>query len=357
MIGSVLRSAFAFVVCILIAELGGGGLGQLAGAATAYYLAAAFSCREIWRGPRAPIDVAKLKLFFWLGLSVTAAGFLFTFQLSLDRLFIAWRFGDSEAGLYGASADVVRQIILIPAGSVAAAAFPLTVRVFTTGSAEETRRQLERTAELLLTVLAPAAVGLALTAPYLISFLLGPAFRSTAMAVMPILAFAWLFQSISQTYINVSFHLALKQSLSIPHALAALSVNALCLWPLTSYFGPVGAAWSLMASEAVGVLAGLLLTRRAHPLPLILAPVRRLAIACGWMAVGVLGLERLLPNHSAGAFIALASAGALIFVAIGFVLNICDASHRRRSAHRRRDGELAWPPRGVKRGRVCSRPR
>ena len=68
MIGSVLRSAFAFVVCIVIAELGGGGLGQLAGAATAYYLAAAFNCREIWRGPRAPIDVGKLKLFFWLGL-------------------------------------------------------------------------------------------------------------------------------------------------------------------------------------------------------------------------------------------------------------------------------------------------
>ena len=226
MIGSVLRSAFAFGVCIVIAKLGGGGLGQLAGAATAYYLAAAISGREIWRGPRAPIDVGKLKLFFWLGLSVTAAGFLFTFQLSLDRLFIAWRFGDSEAGLYGASADVVRQIILIPAGSVAAAAFPLTVRVFATGTAEETRRQLERSAELLLTVLAPAAVGLALTAPYLISFLLGPAFRATAMSVMPILAFAWLFQSISQTYINVSFHLSMKQSLSIPHALATLIVNA-----------------------------------------------------------------------------------------------------------------------------------
>ena len=325
MIGTVLRSAFAFGVCILIAEFGGGGLGQLAGAAVAYYLAAAINGREIWRGPRAPIDLGKLKLFFWLGLSVTAAGFLFTFQVSLDRLFIAWRFGDSEAGLYGASADVVRQIILIPAGSVAAAAFPLTVRVFATGTAEETRRQLERTAELLLTVLAPAAVGLALTAPYLISFLLGPAFRSTATTVMPILAFAWLFQSISQTYINVSFHLALKQSLSIPHALAALSINALCLWPLTSHFGLAGAAWSLMISEAVGALAGLLLTRRAHPLPLILAPIGRLAIACGWMAVGVLGLERLMPNYSAGAFIALAAAGAFIYVAVALMLNICNS--------------------------------
>ena len=72
------------------------------------------------------------------------------------------------------------------------------------------------------------------------------------------------------------------------------------------------------------MLAGLLLTRRAHPLPLILAPIRRLVIACGWMTVGVLGLERLMPNYTASAFVALASAGAFIFVAVGFVLNICE---------------------------------
>jgi hypothetical protein len=38
----------------------------------------------------------------------------------------------------------------------------------------------------------------------------------------------------------------------------------------------------------------------------------------------VLGLERLMPNYSAGAFAALASAGALIFVAVGLMLNICE---------------------------------
>jgi hypothetical protein len=165
-IGAAMRSATAFLVCIGIAELGGGGLGQLGGAALAYFVSAAISARAIWRGPRAKIDWNKLKLFLWLGASVTAAGFLVAFQGALDRLFIAWRFGDVEAGLYGAAADVVKQIILIPAGSVAAAAFPLTVRVFARGDADETRRQLERTGELLFAVLAPAAAGLALTAPY-----------------------------------------------------------------------------------------------------------------------------------------------------------------------------------------------
>ncbi len=233
------------------------------------------------------MDPAKLKLFLKLGASVTIAGLLVTFQATLDRLFIAWRFGDGSAGLYGASADVVRQIILIPAGGVAAAAFPLTVRMFAAGDAAATRRQLERTGELLFAVLAPASVGLALTTPYLASFLLGPAFRETAVTIMPILAFAWLFQSISQSYIHVSFHLAMRQYLSIPHALVTLAVNAALLWPLTSAFGPNGAAWSLLASEALGAATGYALTLRAHRLPTVAAPAARIAIACAAMALTV----------------------------------------------------------------------
>jgi O-antigen/teichoic acid export membrane protein len=325
MIGSVLRSAVAFVVCIGIAEFGGGGFGQLGGAALAYFVSSLISARAIWRGPRAPIDWDKLKLFLWLGASVTAAGFLVTFQASLDRLFIAWRFGDVEAGLYGAAADVVKQIILIPAGSVAAAAFPLTVRAFARGDAAETQRQLERTGELLFAVLAPAAVGLALTAPYLVSFLLGPAFRETAATIMPILAFAWLFQSISQSYIHVSFHLAMRQDLAIPHGLATLATNFALLWPMTSIFGPTGAAWSLLASEIIGAAAGYALTWKAHRLPTVFNPGRRILFACATMALCVFALELRLPGCSAGSFIALALTGAVVYATVAVTLNVCDA--------------------------------
>ena len=323
-IGSVLRSALAFSVCIIIAECGGGGIGQLLGAGLAYYLAFTLCGRQIWRAPRAPIDAAKLKLFFWLGLSVTAAGIIVSFQASFDRLFIAWRFNDASAGLYGASADVVRQIILIPAGSVASAAFPLIVRTYATSSPEETRLQLERAGELLLSVLAPAAVGLALTTPYLVSFLLGSDFRPTATAVMPVLAFAWLCQSISQSYIHVSFHLSMKQSLAIPHGLAALFANAIFLWPCTSYFGFAGAAWSVLLSEFLAMVAGYLLTFRSYPLPLLIGPIRRVTIACSCMALTVLCLERWLPAYTPSAFVALAISGAAVYIVVGIVLNIGD---------------------------------
>lgn len=323
--GSIFRAAAAFGLCVAIASLGGGGVGQLAGAATAYLLAAAVSAPKIWRGPRAPIDPAKLRLFFRLGLSVTIAGLIITLQATLDRLFIAWRFGDESAGLYGASADVVKQIVLIPVGSVAAAAFPLTVRAFASGDAAATRRQLARTAELLLAILAPAAVGIALTAPYLVSFLLGPAFRETAMAIMPILAFAWMLQSISQSYVHVSFHLAMKQYLSIPHGLATLALNAALLWPLTSAFGPNGAAGSLLASELLGGAVGYALTFRAHPLPIIPGLAWRIALSVGVMALVVTALKTQMPVYSAAAFVALAVSGALVYALCGTILDVCGA--------------------------------
>jgi len=325
MVGSVLRSALAFAVCVVIAEMGGGGLGQIAGAMLAYFLGAALCGGEIWKGPRAPMEPEKLKLFFWLGLSITIGGVFATFQLSLDRLFIAWRFGDAEAGLYGAAADVVKQIILIPAGSVAAAAFPLTVRTFATGTAEDTRQQLARSGELLLSVLAPCAIGLALTAPYLASFLLGPSFRATAVEVMPIVAFAWVFQSLSQSYIHVSYHLAMKQWMAIPHGIASLAANALMLWPLTSHFGFIGAAWSLELSEGFGAVVSYLFTLRAYPLPLVPGALVRVATACGWMAVVVITLERLLPTHSAGHFALLAVAGGVTYLAVGLTLNLIES--------------------------------
>ena len=95
------------------------------------------------------------------------------------------------------------------------------------------------------------------------------------------------------------------------------------LWPLTSYFGPVGAAWSLLISEFVGVVAGYICSLvRAHPLPLLLAPIRRILLACGWMSVVVIALERLFPVYSAATFAILAASGAFVYVVSCLLLDV-----------------------------------
>jgi len=321
-VASVFRSVCAFTLCLTAAHWGGGGLGQLGMAALAYFVTAGFIANQVWKGPMAPVDLSRLKTFVRLGAPITLAGFIFAFHASLDRLFVTGLMGESAAGLYGASADLVRQIVLIPAGSVAAATIPLAVRALANASQDAVRVELENGAELLLAVLLPCVLGLALTSPYLAELVLGPAFRPTAISIMPILAFAWLFQSISQSYVHTSFHLAKRPELTVAHALATLVINAATIGPMISYFGLPGAAASLVLAEGVGVLFGFVLTRRAHALPLIPMRAAKIAVAGAFMALVLHRLEGGLTGQGPIVFATLAVSGAASYALACLALDV-----------------------------------
>jgi O-antigen/teichoic acid export membrane protein len=321
--GAVLRTVVSFGLCLAAIKLGWGGFGLLAGTALAYFVSAAYSARTIWRGPLARANLGELKLFFRLGFVFTITAFVYTFQCSMDRLFLAWHSGEAFSGLYGASADLTRQIIQMPAGSLAAAAFPLAVASLAQYGSARAREQLERFGEILLAVSVPAAIGLCLTIPYLASFLLGPAFRETAGLIVPMLALGWLFQCITQYYVHVSFHLAKKPEWSLVQGLISVAINIVCIWPMTDAWGMQGTAASFLISEACGAAAGMMLTRYAYPLPYLLAPLARTLLASGLMAGAVLALERLLPVPGVAAFAVLAASGMLVYGLAALGLNLC----------------------------------
>ena len=323
--GAVLRTLVSFALCLVAIKLGWGGFGLLAGTALAYYVTAAFSARTIWRAPLAKVDLGELKLFFRLGFVFTLTAFVYTFQCSMDRLFLAWHSSEAFSGLYGASADLTRQIIQMPAGSIAAAAFPLAVNSLAQHGMSRARQQLERFGEVLLAVSVPAAVGLALTISYLASFLLGPAFRDTATLIVPMLAAGWLFQCVTQYYVHVSFHLAKKPEWSLLQGLASVAVNIVTIWPLTDAWGLQGTAASFMISEAFGMAVGFALTRFAYPMPWLLGPLARTLLATGLMAGTVLVLRQWLPVQNILTFAILAASGMLVYGLAAIALNLCEA--------------------------------
>ena len=245
-----------------------------------------------------------------------------TDQGSRDRL---QRLEGELRSLESQSADLTRQIIQMPAGSIAAAAFPIAVNSLVQHGSSKAREQLERFGAVLLAVTVPAAVGLALTIPYLASFLLGPAFRATAGLIVPMLAVGWLFQSITQYYVHVSFHLAKKPEWSLLQGLASVIVNIATIWPMTEAWGLQGTAASFMISEAFGVVIGLMLTRFAYPLPYLFGPLARTCLASGLMAGTVLVLKQFLPVPGALTFTVLAASGMLVYGLAAIALNICDA--------------------------------
>jgi O-antigen/teichoic acid export membrane protein len=323
--GAVLRTVVSFGLCLAAIQLGWGGFGLLVGTAFAYFVSAAYSARTIWRGPLARANLVELKLFFRLGFVFTITAFVYTFQCSMDRLFLAWHSGEAFSGLYGASADLTRQIIQMPAGSLAAAAFPIAVSSLAQYGSARAREQLERFGAILLAVSVPAAIGLCLTIPYLASFLLGPAFRETAGLIVPMLALGWLFQCITQYYIHVSFHLAKKPEWSLVQGLVSVAINIVCIWPMTDAWGMQGTAASFLISEACGAAAGMMLTSHAYPLPYLPGPLARTLLASGLMAGAVLALERLLPVPGPAAFAVLAASGMLVYGLAALGLNLCGA--------------------------------
>ncbi|HLZ02384.1 MAG TPA: oligosaccharide flippase family protein [Bradyrhizobium sp.] len=322
--GAVLRTIVSFALCLAAIKLGWGGYGLLTGTALGYYVSAAFSARTIWRTPLAKPDFSELRLFVRLGFVFTITAFVYTFQCSMDRLFLAWHSSEAFSGLYGASADLTRQIIQMPAGSIAAAAFPIAVNSLVQHGTARAREQLQRFGAVLLAVSVPAAVGLALTIPYLAAFLLGPAFRDTAAQIVPMLAIGWLFQCITQYYVHVSFHLAKKPEWSLLQGLASVAINVASIWPLTDAWGLQGTAASFMISEAFGVAVGVVITRFAYPLPSLLGPLARTLLASGLMATAVLVLKQWLSVPGALTFAILAVSGMLVYGLAAIALNICD---------------------------------
>jgi O-antigen/teichoic acid export membrane protein len=319
---TVVRAFSAIAISYWLVHAGFGGLGLVAGVAGGYVLSALIFAPAIWKGPRKPFDRATFDVMLGFGIPMAMSGGVFALHAALDRLLVAWLLGDAAAGIYGAAADLVRQIILFPALSVASAVVPLAIRSLAEEGVAAADEHLTRSGELLLAVVMPAVVGLAIVAPQFAALILGPEFRDTAAVLIPILVFAWLFQTISQQFVQVSFHLAKKPSLMVAHGTVILVVNVVAMALLVRPFGLKGAAWSLVIAEFAGVIAGYMLSRRAHPLPFSWRPILKVAAAVLIMAIPTALIEWSDPADSVVSLATAVLTGVLTYGAAAFALDL-----------------------------------
>lgn len=315
------RACIAFTLCLASALLGGGGLGQLAMVTATYFVTALLYAPVIWRRPIARFSLADLHAFSKFGLPLTVSGIVFALHAALDRMLVFHLLGDTAAGHYGAAADLVRQMILIPATSVASATIPIAVRAFADGGTEEARPHLELGFEVLLATALPAAVGLAITSRDISAVLLGREFSETAAQIMPVLAFAWLFQTISQSYVHTSFYLAKRPVLTTVQGLGMLIVNVLMMPLLIARLGLTGAALGLVLTEAFGLSFGWFLTGRACRLPFNAFHVLRIGAATALMAAALTMLRPLLTPSIASLCI-LVGSGCLTYLLAAITFDI-----------------------------------
>ncbi len=284
---TVIRSVLVPVLGVAFTTVGQTGVLLIVSSALAYLLAALAFTRVVWRGTLIRLDVTRLLDLAKAGMPLTFSLTLLSLSSLIDRFIIAHLIGPDSAGQYVAGVDLVRQSLIIPAISASAAFMPLAVQILANRGQAAVRAHLDECFELLIAIALPACIGFALAAPHIANVVLGEQFRSMAIAVMPIVSIAVIFQILSYQYLHISFLLSGRNSFYLLNTGSVLAFNAALSYFLILRFGVVGAAWGRLAAELFGFVSALVLTRWAFPVPL---PLRRTARVMAAVMVMTLSL-------------------------------------------------------------------
>jgi O-antigen/teichoic acid export membrane protein len=319
---TLVRSASVLGLGIVVALLMPAGFLLLLSSALAYLLAVLVQSRTAWRGTVLKFDRVGLSAVARQGLPLTLSLTLLAISSVTDRFVIANLIGAADAGRYIAGLDLVRQTIMIPAVSAAAAFFPLAVQIHANQGDAAVRTHLGQCVELLLGITLPACLGFAIIAPHVANVVLGADFRAVAAQTMPIVAVAVIFQILTQQYLHASFLLSGRNSFYLINTATIIVANVVLSYVLVSDYGTVGAAWARLGADVIGFACALILSRWAFPVPIPLGRLALTMIAALVMALTVGALDRSLHVADLTACVVLTGAGLAGYVALCWLFDI-----------------------------------
>jgi O-antigen/teichoic acid export membrane protein len=319
---AILRSLLSLLLGYFAIKLGGGGLGVLIAFGISFLIAGALSVQSSPLKMLRGFAAGHLPQFMRYGLPFSLGAVTISLHNALDRLGVAYLLGQSAAGYYGLAADLPRQVINLLASSVASAMFPITFRSLAETGAGATRERLKEGAEIMLALIAPAAIWLGLCANPIAETLLGSQFQSGVAALLPLLAVGRLCGAFNQYYMQVSFQLAERPMLQVAHDCSILIVNASLLFPLTLGFGLFGAAAAVLIAEAFGLVFGIWLSRRGFKLPFDGWGVTRVFASTAIMAVVTYAAKTAINGHGLLSLIGVAAAGGVAYAGAAFLFDV-----------------------------------
>jgi O-antigen/teichoic acid export membrane protein len=227
-------------------------------------------------------------------------------------------------GYYTAGFVLIQNTLTMVASGIEAAAFPLAVAAVERGDEAAARDQLVRNASLLLAVLAPAALGMALTAPGIAHSLVGARFEPDVARLIPWMAAAGLLLNLRTNYLEHAFQLGQKPLLQVWVTAVSGGLAVLLAAMLIPRDGAVGAAIAVTIAGGVGCIHALLAGRYAFHLPVPTGQVVRILTACAAMALVVLAVPAAAPFG----FVLQVLGGASAYGLAAFALDVLGARRR-----------------------------
>lgn len=316
------RALAVLVLGAVVALFSTSGVLLLLSSALAYLIAVLVQSRTAWRGTILKYDGAGLAAMAKTGLPLTVSLTLLAVSSVTDRFMIANLVGAADAGKYVASLDLVRQTLMMPAMSAAAAFFPLAVQIHAAKGDAAARTHLAECAELLFSITLPASLGFAVISAHVANVVLGADFRETAAQVMPVIAIAVIFQTLTQQYLHASFLLSGRNSFYLVNTAAIIAANVILSYVLVSRYGTTGAAWARLGADVIGFVCALVLSRFAFKVPLPLGRFALIVIAGLVMTLTVVAIDRTLDVADLTAGAVLAGAGFASYAAMCWLFDI-----------------------------------
>lgn len=319
---TLVRAAALLGLGVVVALASPTGVLLLLAAATAYLVAVLVQSRSAWRSTIVNFDRADLRSLARTGLPLTLSLTLLAISSVTDRFMIANLVGAADAGKYVAALDLVRQTLMMPAMSMAAAFFPMAVQIHARQGDAAVTSHLADCLELLAGVTLPACLGFALIAPHVANIVLGADFRAVASEIMPVIAIAVLFQVLTQQYLHASFLLSGRNSFYLINTASIIAANVILSYVLVSLYGTIGAAWARFGADITGFVCALILSRFAFRIPIPLGRLALIAIAALAMALAVGALDRVLDLADLPASIVLIGAGFAVYATLCWLFDI-----------------------------------
>jgi len=329
---TLVRAAAVLCLGAVVALHNPTGFLLLLSSALAYLLAVLVQSRTAWHGTVIKPDVSGLAAVARQGLPLALSLTLLAISSVTDRFMIAALVGTADAGKYVAGLDLVRQTLMMPAMSAAAAFFPLAVQIHAKQGDAAVRSHLAECVELLLSITLPACLGFAVIASHVANVVLGADFREVAAQAMPIVAVAVIFQVLTQQYLHASFLLSGRNSFYLINTASIIAANVILSYVLIRSHGTVGAAWARLGADVIGFAGALILSRIAFPVPF---PLGRLALAmiAGLVMALIVGtLDRNLHVSDLAACVVLVGTGLASYVAMCWLLDVSRTRRRLRLA-------------------------
>ena len=286
------RAAVAMAGCVTAAAVTHNPMwtacGLLLGTAAGAMLGDRAWSKVNWRA----VDPKLTSQILAFGLPYAASLTLAAFVNSGTRAMVQG-FGSLEAlGYFTAAFLLIQNTLVIIATGLGSATYPVAVRAVESGNRREAEAQLRRNGALVLAVMAPAALGMALTGPSLAATLVGPAFAEPVAQLTPWMTLAAFLSTVRANYLDHAFQLGHRPFRQVWVSGAAALVVMGTGFYLIPAEGPLGAAKAMTLGMAAAFVLGLVLMRRAYPMPLPIAEGARVLAACLVMALAV----RMLPG-------------------------------------------------------------